>query len=66
MMIDEIQMIVDEEVVPPGNLFFLDNLLPDEKRYLIDAGKIDDMMIRNRLQNTDISEDERQKLEDFI
>ena len=65
-MIDEIHMIVDEEVVPPGNLFFLDNLLPDEKRYLIDTGKIDDMMIRNRLQNTEISEDERQMLEDFI
>ena len=54
MMIDEIQIIIDEEVVPPGNLFFLDNLLPDEKRYLIDAGKISDMMIRNRLQYTDI------------
>jgi hypothetical protein len=66
LMIDEIHMIVDENIVPPGNLFFSDYLLPEEKRYLIDSGKINEATIRNRLQNSEISEDERQMLEDFV
>lgn len=64
-MVEEVQLIVDENIVPPGNLFFSDYLLPNEKRYLIEAGKVDHGMIRNRLQNEEISEDERQMLEDF-
>ena len=66
LMVDELQMMIDGEVVPPGNLFFSDYLLPAEKRILIDSGKVDESMIKNRLQNTEISEDERQMLEDFI
>lgn len=66
LMTDEIQLMVDENIVPPGNLFFSDYLSPPEKRILIDTGKIGEAMIRNRLENTEISEDERQMLEDFV
>ena len=66
LMTDEIQLMVDENIVPPGNLFFSDYLSPSEKRILIDTGKIGEAMIRNRLENTEISEDERQMLEDFV
>lgn len=66
LMVDELQMMIDEEVVPPGNLFFSDYPLPAEKQILIDMGKVDAAMIRNRLENTEISEDERQMLEDHI
>lgn len=66
MMVEEIQLVVEEDMVPAGNLFFSDYLLPDEKRHLIEAGKVDHGMIRNRLQNEEISEDERQMLEDFV
>jgi len=66
LMTDEIQMIVGEELIPPSNMFFLDSLLPDEKKFLIDSGGINDLMIRNRMQNTAISEDERDMLEGYI
>ncbi len=66
LMVDELQMMIDEEVVPPGNLFFSDYPLPAEKQILIDMGKVDAAMIRNRLENTEISEDKRQMLEDHI
>lgn len=66
LMTDEIQMIVQEQLIPPSNLFFLDSLLPDEKKFLIDSGGVNDLMIRNRMQNTSISEDERDMLEDYI
>lgn len=65
-MIKEVPMIIEFGLIPPGNLFFSDDLLPIEKRQLIEAGHIDHAMVRNRLQNTEISEDERQMLEDFV
>lgn len=64
-MIEEIQLITDASLVPASNLFFSDDLLPAEKRVLIDNGHIDQSMINNRLSNNDISEDERQLLEDY-
>ena len=41
-MTDEIQVIVQDQLVPPSNLFFLDSLLPDEKKYLTDSGGVND------------------------
>ena len=66
LIADEVQLIVDSEFMPAGNLFFSDALLPAEKRTLIDDGHIDQAMIKNRLSNEEISEDERQMLEDFV
>jgi hypothetical protein len=66
LMTDEIQMIIAEQLIPPSNLFFLDSLLPDEKKFLIDSGGVNDLMIRNRMQNTSITEDEREMLEGYI
>lgn len=66
LMTDEIKMIVDEQLIPPSNLFFLDSLLPEEKKLLIDSGGINDLMIRNRIQNTSITADEREMLEGYI
>jgi hypothetical protein len=66
LMTDEIDMIVKQELIPAGNLFFLDSLLPAEKKILIDEGAVSDAMIRNRLQNREISDAERDMLENFI
>ena len=44
-MTDKTQMIVGEELIPPSNLFFLDSLLPDAKKFLIDSGGVTDLMI---------------------
>jgi hypothetical protein len=66
LLIEEVPMIVQHALVPPSNLFFSDDLLPGEKRYLIENGHVDAGMIANRLRNSEISEDERQMLEDFV
>ena len=66
LKVEEIPMIVEGGLVPVGNLFYSDSLLPAEKRYLIDGGLVDAEMIRNRLANPEIPEDERQMLEDFL
>ena len=63
---NETNLIIEAGYFPPSNLFFQDNLYPDEKRDLIENKHIDESMIRNRLQNGKISEDERAMLEDYI
>jgi len=60
---DEVNAIIQAGFFPPSNLFFLDSLAPDEKKLLIDNGHINHDMIKNRLQNTNISQDERDMLE---
>lgn len=62
--IGEVQMIVAGAYLAPDRLFVMDTLLPEEKRYLLEAGYIDAALVATRLANADISEDERQMLED--
>ncbi len=66
LLADEVSLIVEQEFHPPSNLFFMNHLLPDEKRILIEDGHINDSMIRNRISNSSVSEAEREMLEDFI
>jgi hypothetical protein len=63
---DEINAIVQAGFFPPSNLFFLDSLLPAEKKLLIENGHINPDMIKNRLQKTSISQEERDLLETYL
>ncbi|MBI1732641.1 MAG: hypothetical protein HYR49_07715 [Gammaproteobacteria bacterium] len=65
-MSGEIGVIVEMGLVPASNLFFSEALTPDEKKALIEAKHIDANMIKNRLQNTNIQQDERDMLESYI
>ena len=66
MWCDEIRLITENDVIPPGNLFFSDQLSPAEKLVLIESGGIDVSMIKNRMQNTAITAAERDMLEDNL
>lgn len=63
---DEVNAIVGAGFFPPSNLFFLDSLIPEEKKRLIEAKQITNDMIKNRLQNKNISEEERELLETLL
>lgn len=65
-MSGEIDVIVDLGFEPPSNLFFQDHLAPEEKVALVEAKHITPDMVKNRLQNRDISEEERDLLEAYI
>jgi len=65
-MSGEIDVIIEMGMVPASNLFFSDALTPDEKKALIENKHIDSNMIKNRLQNTNIPQDERDMLESYI
>jgi hypothetical protein len=67
MLSDEIQCIAGAGLLPPSNMFFMDTLTPEEKKkYLIEPKHVDHNMIKNRLQNTSISAEEREMLEAYI
>ena len=63
---NELGVIVEAGVLPASNLFFMESISPVEKKDLIDRGHIPETMIKNRLQNSKISEEERDMLEEFI
>lgn len=66
LMANEANVIIDAGYYPPSNLFFMDSLSPEEKRDLIEAGHISKDMIKNRLQNAKINEEERELLEEHL
>jgi hypothetical protein len=66
LMANEANVIIEAGYHPPSNLFFMDSLSPEERVDLIEGGHINKDMIKNRLQNAKISEDEREILEEYI
>jgi hypothetical protein len=66
LMANEGNVIIEAGYYPPSNLFFMDSLSPEEKLDLIEAGHINQDMIKNRLQNAKISEEEREILEEHL
>lgn len=63
---DEINAIIQSGFFPPSNLFFLDCVTPEEKKVLIENNLISADMIKNRIQNKNISGEERELLETYI
>ncbi len=65
-MANEGNIIIEVGYFPPSNLFFMDTLSPEEKADLITGGHISKDMIKNRLQNAKISDEERELLEEHV
>lgn len=63
---NELGVIVEAGLLPASNMFFMDSISPEEKKDLIDRKHISESMIKNRLQNAKISQEERDMLEEFI
>jgi len=65
-MAGEINEIINANIFPPSNFFFMESISPDEKRELIQQKHVSSDMVKNRLQNAKISADERDMLEEFV
>ena len=63
---NELNLIIEAGYYPPSNLFFMDTISPEEKKDLIAQEHVNKDMIKNRLQNPNISQEEREMLEDFF
>ena len=63
---NEVNTIIEAGFFPPSNMFFMNTISPEEKKDLIIHNHVTHDMIKNRLQNTGISTDEREMLEDYL
>jgi len=65
-MASELSEMINADIFPPSNFFFMETISPDEKRELIQQEHVSSDMVKNRLQNAKISADEREMLEEFV
>ncbi len=65
-LINEVNIIVDSKLIPVGDIFFRNTVLPQEKRKLISRGLIPDELIETRLADKTISEQERKMLQAIV
>ncbi len=65
-LLNEVVMIVESRLIPIGDIFFRENILPEEKRRLIIKGFIPRHLIESRLEDTTVSAQERKVLEEQL
>ncbi|MCI0400353.1 MAG: hypothetical protein L0Z68_03495 [Gammaproteobacteria bacterium] len=65
-LLNEVSVIVDSKLIPVGDIFFRDSILPEEKRKLLMRGLIPRNLILNRLEDQTISRQERLMLEEYL
>jgi hypothetical protein len=65
-LINEVTLIVENKIIPAGDVFFRDSILPQEKRKLLDKGLIPRDLIETRLGDPNISDLEKKILYDYL
>ena len=65
-LLNEVVMIVEARLIPIGDLFFRDTILPEEKRRLITKGLIPTSLVEQRLEDDSVSPQERKVLEEQL
>lgn len=65
-LLNEVSVIVDTKLIPVGDIFFRDSILPEEKRKLLIKGLIPRDLICSRLEDQTISRQERTMLEEYL
>ena len=65
-LLNEVTLIVENKIIPAGDVFFRDTILPQEKRKLLDKGLIPRELIETRLDDPEISDLEKKILYDHL
>lgn len=65
-LLNEVVMIVESRLIPVGDIFFRDNILPEEKRRLITKGFVPRHLVESRLEETTLTAQERKVLEEQL
>lgn len=65
-LLNEVALIVESRLIPVGDIFFRESILPEEKRRLIIRGLIPRELVESRLGDPGISPQERTVLEDQL
>ncbi|MEE8321340.1 MAG: hypothetical protein V3R68_05810 [Gammaproteobacteria bacterium] len=65
-LINEVAIIIETKVIPAGEIFFRDTILPEEKRKLLDRGLIPRELVEARLEDDTITDQEKKMLYDHL
>ena len=65
-LLNEATMIVENRIIPVGEIFFRSSILPQEKQKLLNKGLIPKELIQSRINDKSISADERKVLSDYL
>jgi hypothetical protein len=65
-LLNEVGIIVESRLIPAGDIFFRDTILPEEKRRLLNKGLIPRELIETRLEDDDTPQDEKRILYDYL
>lgn len=65
-LLNEVTLIVENKIIPAGDVFFRETILPQEKRKLLAKGLIPKELIEARLQDPNISDVEKKILYDHL
>ena len=64
-LVNEVAVIAEYKIIPAGDIFFRDTILPEEKRKLLDKDLIPRMLIDTRLEDGSISPLEKKMLIEY-
>ena len=65
-LLNEVTIITESKLIPAGDIFFRDTILPEEKRKLLSKGLIPLELVHARLEDNSISQRERKMLQDYL
>jgi hypothetical protein len=65
-LLNEVGIIVDARLIPAGDIFFRNTILPEEKRRLLSRGLIPKDLIEARLNDENTPSDERAVLNEYL
>jgi hypothetical protein len=65
-LLNEVCLITGSRLIPAGDIFFRETILPEEKRKLLSKNLIPVELVESRLQDKDISQQEKKMLNDFL
>ena len=65
-LLNEVAIITESKLIPAGDIFFRDTILPEEKRKLLNKGLIPLELVHTRLADESISQRERKMLQDYL
>jgi hypothetical protein len=65
-LLNEVSIIVESKIIPVGDIFYRDSILPQEKRKMLSKGLIPKEFIEARLEDEEIKPEERKILYDYL
>jgi len=65
-LLNEACIITESRLIPAGDIFFRETILPEEKRKLLSKNLIPVELVESRLEEQNISQQEKQMLNEFL